>query len=78
MDSDEVHAALEGIFRDVIDDQVVLSDALTADDVEGWDSVAHVNLLFAIEDHFGIEFSQREMASMANVGELKQHIIRKT
>lgn len=74
---EDIHAELEGIFRDVIDDDIVLTDELSAEDVDAWDSVAHVNLLFAIEDFFGIAFTQREMATMANVGDLKQHILNK-
>ena len=77
MSPDEVQTELQEIFRDVIDEDVDLADALTANDVERWDSLAHVNLIFAIEEQFGIEFTQAEMADMANVGELKGHIIRK-
>lgn len=77
MSPDEVHTELQEIFRDVVDEDADLTDALTANDVEKWDSLAHVNLIFAIEEQFGIEFTQAEMADMANIGELKGHIIRK-
>ena len=77
MSPDEVHTELQEIFRDVVDEDVELDDEMTANDVERWDSLAHVNLIFAIEEQFGIEFTQAEMADMANVGELKGHVVRK-
>ena len=77
MSPDEVHTLLQDVFRDVVDEDVDLTDQLTANDVERWDSLAHVNLIFAIEEQFGIEFTQAEMADMANVGELKGHVVRK-
>ncbi|WP_040491406.1 acyl carrier protein [Ilumatobacter nonamiensis] len=77
MSGDEIRDELQAIFRDVIDDEVVITDELTANDVERWDSLAHINLIYAIEDQFGIEFTQAEMADMANVGELQRHVVRK-
>lgn len=74
MKPEEIHSELEAIFRDVVNEHVQLHPGLTADEVEGWDSVAHVNLLFAIEEAFDIQFTQREMASMGNVGDLERHV----
>jgi acyl carrier protein len=62
---------LQEVFRDVFDDPgLVLTDATTSDDIDGWDSLQHVTLLFRIEDEFGVEFVGDEAASLANVGEL--------
>ncbi len=69
---------LTTVFHEVFDDDtIVLSDNLTADDVENWDSLSHMNLLIAIEIAFDIEFSQSEVQSFANVGALKQTIAEK-
>lgn len=54
-----------------------MSDELTANDVDAWDSLSHVNLIIAIEIAFDIEFKQSEILNFANVGELKQSIIKK-
>lgn len=77
MHADAVHHELESIFRDIVAEEIVLTDDLTADDVEAWDSLTHVNLIFAIEEHFGIEFTQEEMSRMANAGELKARVLAK-
>jgi acyl carrier protein len=51
-------------------DTVVLSPATVAADVDGWDSLANVQIVVAIEKHFGIRFRTGEIASIRNVGEL--------
>jgi acyl carrier protein len=74
----EITERLTKVFRKVFDDEsIVLSPGLTANDVDGWDSLSHINLLIAIELEFGIEFKQNEIQSFANVGELMQSIEKK-
>ncbi|MGC9384637.1 MAG: acyl carrier protein [Kosmotogaceae bacterium] len=66
---------LTQVFREVFDDDtLVLTDKMTADDVDAWDSLSHVNLMIAIEIAFRIEFKQNEIQSFANVGELRKSI----
>ena len=66
---------LTEVFREVFDDDtLVIHDEMTADDVDAWDSLSHVNLMIAIEIAFGIEFKQNEIQSFANMGELRQSI----
>lgn len=62
---------LTSIFRNVFqDDSIELAPQMTADDVEGWDSLSHVNLLIAIEIEFGFDFKQNEIQKLNNVGDL--------
>lgn len=73
-----LYGKLEEVFQEVFgDDGIRLSPETTADDIEGWDSLSHVNLMIAVELEFGIEFKQREIVSFANVGELADCIQRK-
>ena len=51
---------------------------MTADDVDAWDSLSHINLMIAIELAFDIEFKQSEIQSFSNVGELIKGIKNKT
>jgi acyl carrier protein len=51
-------------------ESITLTPDLTADDVDEWDSLSHINLMLAIELEFGIEFSQSEIQNFSNVGEL--------
>lgn len=74
----DITEELTAVFREVFDDEtIVLSDELTANDVDSWDSLSHVNLIIAIEMAFDIEFEQSEILNFENVGELKQSIINK-
>ncbi len=74
----DITEKLTSVFREVFDDEtIVLSDELTADDVDSWDSLSHVNLIIAIEIAFNIEFKQSEILNFANVGELKESIMSK-
>ena len=71
----ELHDRLEEVFRQVFDnDALELRDQMKAADIEGWDSVAHINLMFGIEQAFGIRFKGNELADMKNIGELKDFL----
>lgn len=66
------------IMRNVFDeDDVQFSDSLTADDVDGWDSLSHVPFLVAVENSFGLRFTSAEIDSFKNVGELLDVIVRR-
>jgi acyl carrier protein len=63
--------ALEDVFRMVFDDpELCVTAATTANDVDGWDSLSHVNLILAIEARFKVKFTHRELLTMKNVGDL--------
>jgi acyl carrier protein len=70
-----VHARLEDVFRTVFNDpSLVLTDKTTAADIPGWDSLEHVNLMFSIEDAFGIQFRGNELAEFEDIGELRRYL----
>lgn len=70
MDNTAIYAQLTGIFHDVFDDEdIVVTPELTADDVDEWDSLAHIRLVLAIEKKFGLKFSAAEVGRLKNVGE---------
>lgn len=66
-----LYQRLTPIFRDVFDnDDIVPSPEMTADDVDGWDSLNHLRLIVSIEVEFGIKFPTADIAELRNVGEL--------
>lgn len=74
----DITGSLNEIFRQVFDDDGInISRELTADGVDGWDSLSHVNLIVTIETHFEIKFKQRELLTFKNVGDLMDSIQRK-
>jgi acyl carrier protein len=67
----ELLEKLNEIFCEVFDDDDIrISPEMTANDVDGWDSLSHVNLIVAIESKFNIRFSQKELLTFKNVGDL--------
>jgi acyl carrier protein len=70
-----LHERLEDVFRQVLDDDdIELRDQTTAADVEGWDSLMHITLMFTIENEFGVQFNAEEFGQIGNVGELKRSL----
>jgi acyl carrier protein len=68
---DPVLSRLTSVFREVFDDdEIELNPEMTADDVDGWDSLAHIRLILSVQKAFGIKFSPIEMNRLKNVGDL--------
>jgi acyl carrier protein len=66
------------IFRDILDNpRLNLTRESNASSVAGWDSLAHINLISAIEQQFGISFTLGELQEAKNVGEMIDLIERK-
>jgi acyl carrier protein len=66
---------LNYVFQEVFDDNSLrISRETTANDVDGWDSMTYILLISAIEDKFGIEFSQKEVVRFKTVGDLMDSI----
>ena len=75
MERSEIFKKVNEIFCDELDNEdIVLNDDTTADDVEEWDSLSHVQLIVAIEKAFGIKFPSNEILSWSNVGQLVDSI----
>ena len=78
MDKSEILSQVQDIFRDVLDEEsIVLEESTTANDVEEWDSLTHIQLIVAIEKHFKIKFLSKEILSWKNVGEMVASIAAK-
>jgi len=79
---EEIRQQVQEIFRDVFDDPaLLLNDRMTAEDVDGWDSLAHINLIVAIEKRLGVKFATAEISRLkedgSNVGSLMELLARK-
>jgi acyl carrier protein len=76
--TDEILQQMTVIFKDVLEnDDISLSPPTTADDIEEWDSLTHIQLVVAIEKHFKIRFKTSEITSYKNVGEMAEGIQQK-
>ena len=79
MDKITILSEIQSIMRNVLDaENIVLTETTTADDVKGWDSLGHIQLVVSIEKRFNIKFSAYEMLSWRNVGQMVETISSKT
>ncbi|MDC0492702.1 acyl carrier protein [Alphaproteobacteria bacterium] len=69
MQRTETAKKLQAIFDVVFFEDVVVSDELSAKDVDEWDSITHINIILAVEQEFKIRFSLGEVEKVNNVGE---------
>lgn len=78
MQREDVFNQLNEIFADVLDlDEVQLTDATTADDIEEWDSLSHIQLVVAVEKAFNLKFTALEIMRWKNVGAMVDSIMSK-
>ena len=69
---------LTPIFREVFDDDsIVITRATTANDIDAWDSLSHMNMVMAVEVQFKIRFALGELPSLRNVGDLADLVQKK-
>lgn len=78
MERNEILSALQNIFREVIDnDKIELTFDSSADDIEEWDSLTHIQLVVAIKKAFNINLTSLEILRWRNVGEIVSDISNK-
>jgi acyl carrier protein len=67
---------LQEVFRNVFDDgQLAISESTSAADIDGWDSMAHMNLIIAIEERFGVKFTVSELAALGGRGQTVNNLL---
>jgi len=71
MNKTDILQQVEAIFKDVLDEEnITLTEGTNTNEVDGGDSLAHIQLIVAIEKHFNINFTSKEVFSWKNVGEM--------
>lgn len=75
MNKNEILKKLQDIFRDVFDnEEIELTYETVAEDIDEWDSLAHIQLAKELEKEFGIKLTSKEIISWDNVGEMVESI----
>lgn len=75
MERSEILEKLNGIFTDVLDnDDIKINETSSANDIEEWDSLTHIQLVVAIEKSFKVKFTATEIQTWKNVGEMVNSI----
>jgi acyl carrier protein len=59
------------IFRDVFDnEELIITEATNADDIEDWDSLSNIQLIVQIEKKFGVKFKSSEITQFEHIGDI--------
>lgn len=75
MESRTIHDGMQSVFRSVLNEpDLELTDDLSAAEVPGWDSLAHLGLMLNLEAEFDVTFSDVELFQLDNVGRLHRVI----
>jgi acyl carrier protein len=78
MEREIIVEKLTGIFRKIFnEDSLIITDELTADGVERWDSLSHMLMISEVENEFSVKFKLKELNKMKNVGDMIDIIISK-
>ena len=79
MSRNDIYQKLAPVFHEVFDnDNIILSDGISAEDVDEWDSLSHIRLVVAVEETFLIRFDSSEIVDLENVGQFVDLIRSKT
>lgn len=79
MTTDEIKERVTPIFHNVFaDDSIIITNEMSAKDVERWDSLNHLSMISSVEKEFGIKFKLKELVGMKNVGDMLNLIQKKT
>ncbi|RHM94317.1 acyl carrier protein [Bacteroides caccae] len=78
MDNNEILAKLQDIIRETVDNEdIEITNATVATDIDGWDSLAQVMIVGEIRNEFGVKLTSTEVASLGNVGAMVAAIAKK-
>lgn len=74
-DTTQVQDRMLQVVREVLGrEDVELAAHTRAADVPGWDSLAHINIMYSLEAEFGVQFSDEQLSSFQDVGELQRFL----
>ena len=67
----EMLQRVNNVFKIIFkNENLIISEQTCSDDIDGWDSLRHINLISMLEQEFQIEFDIDEIVVMENVGDM--------
>ena len=79
MDKEAILKKINNIFTDIFDnDGLEIKTTTTAADIDGWDSLKHINIIAAVEDEFDLKFRMDEILNLKDVGSIIDIVIKRS
>jgi acyl carrier protein len=74
--SDEVYERVKGIFREMLTEKqfAAFHPEVTMDDIDGWDSMTHLEIIVGLEAEFNIRIDGLDAASMISVPSILEYL----
>lgn len=66
------------ILKELNLDEWDMTDEMRADEVPGWDSLSHINVILAVEKEYGVRFQNKEILKLQSIGDLQKLVDSKT
>lgn len=70
MDRTAIESTVIATISSVIKRPLTEGVTATRENVAEWDSLKHIEIMFALEDAFGTEFSEEELAALDSVAKI--------
>ena len=70
MTREEILNVLKEIFKEVFGEEIPITEATSAKDVKGWDSLTHIAIISSVEERFNMKFKMKQVLSMQNIGDM--------
>ena len=71
MDRNQILLDIQSILRDILEDEEInITEDTKAIDIQGWDSLAHINIVENVERKFNVKFSIGEIVNLKNISDM--------
>ena len=78
MERESLLSSIREIITGILEDEgVVIEENTAPEDIDGWDSVTHIQLVSELEKQYGIKLTLKEVMSWESIGELIDVILSK-
>lgn len=75
----EIMSRMNSVVMDILEiPGLSLQKDMTAKEIDGWDSLAHISIIVAMENEFEIKFKLAEVKTLKNIGDFVELVKTKT
>lgn len=74
MDKNDIQKAVCEVLGVALDQGQPVDPGFRREEQPAWDSLKHIEVIFALEDRFNVRFSEADMQQMDSVGKITQRV----
>ena len=77
MNQEQVLEKISTLINETFDTEYIINDETSAEQIDEWDSISHIELISNIENSFGVRFGLGELQELKNVGDMATLVVSK-